>query len=59
MRAQPRELETDTMGRFPGIDRVHLVDSSVLPSIPGTSITFSTMANSHRIATLAGRLDPP
>jgi choline dehydrogenase-like flavoprotein len=59
MRAQPRELETDNMGRFPGIDRVHLVDSSVLPSIPGTSITFSMMANSHRIATLAGQLDPP
>jgi choline dehydrogenase-like flavoprotein len=59
MRAEPRELETDTMGRFPGIDRVHLVDSSVLPSIPGTSITFSMMANSHRIATLAGQLDPP
>lgn len=57
MREHPQALETDTLGRLPGMDRVHLVDSSVLPSIPGTSITFSSMANSHRIATLAGQLD--
>lgn len=59
MRRNPQSLETDTLGRLPSIDRVHLVDASVLPSIPATSITFSVMANAHRIASLAGRLDPP
>ena len=59
MRARPQALETDPLGRLPGIARVHLVDASVLTSIPGTSITFSIMANAHRIATLAGQLDPP
>ena len=59
MRIHPGSLETDTLGRLPSMSRVHLVDASVLPSIPATSITLSMMANSHRIATLAGRLDPP
>lgn len=59
MREHPQALETDILGSLPAMDRVHLVDSSVLPSIPGTSITFSSMANAHRIATLAGRLDSP
>lgn len=59
MRGDPQALETDTLGRLASMDRVHLVDSSVLPSIPATSITFSVMANAHRIATRAGQLDPP
>jgi choline dehydrogenase-like flavoprotein len=59
MRRNPDRLETDILGRLPSMDRVHLVDASVLPSIPATSITFSVMANAHRIATLAGQLDPP
>ncbi len=59
MRRNPQALETDTLGRLPSMDRVHLVDASIFPSIPATSITFSVMANAHRIATLAARLDPP
>ena len=59
MRGNPQALETDTLGRLPSMDRVHLVDASVLPSIPATSITFSVMANAHRIASLAGPLDSP
>ncbi len=59
MRAQPGTLETDTLGRLPSMGRVHLVDASVLPTIPATAITFSVMANAHRIASLAGQLDPP
>jgi choline dehydrogenase-like flavoprotein len=51
MRAKPADLETDIFGRLPGWDRVHLVDSSVFPSVPATTITLSTMANAHRIAT--------
>lgn len=53
MRAQPGELETDTLGRPPGWRRVHAVDATVLPSIPATTITLSAMANAHRIASAA------
>lgn len=55
MRAEPGALETDVLGRLPGIDRVHLVDAAVLPTIPATTIAFSAMANAHRIATQACR----
>lgn len=57
MRENPGEFETDAMGRLHGFPRVHIVDASVLPSIPATTVTFSLMANSHRIATLAQELD--
>ncbi|HEX4349808.1 MAG TPA: NAD(P)-binding protein [Verrucomicrobiae bacterium] len=50
MRANPAGLETDILGRLPGWRRIHLVDASVLPDIPATQITFSVMANAHRIA---------
>lgn len=50
MSSAPRALETDTLGRIPGFDRIHAVDASVLPSIPPTTITFTAMANAHRIA---------
>lgn len=54
MRRRPGAMETDTLGRVPHWDRVHLVDASVLPSVPATTVTLSVMANAHRIATLAG-----
>lgn len=50
MRENPSELETDTLGRLKGFRRVHLVDSSVFPSLPAATITLSIMANSYRIA---------
>ncbi|MDX2238678.1 MAG: GMC oxidoreductase [Hyphomonadaceae bacterium] len=53
MRDAPRGLETDTIGRIAGLSRVHVVDASVLPAIPATTITFSVMANAHRIASHA------
>lgn len=53
MRAHPEQLDTDMLGRVPGWNRVHLIDASVLPSIPATTITLSVMANAHRIATAA------
>jgi choline dehydrogenase-like flavoprotein len=49
MRAQPENFETDLLGRPRGWSRVHVVDASVLPSVPATTITFSVMANAHRI----------
>lgn len=50
MNANPAGQQTDVYGRLPGLAKVHVVDASVLPSIPATTITFSVMANAHRIA---------
>ena len=49
MRASPTRGETDTLGRPHGLNRVHAVDASVLPSIAATTITLTVMANAHRI----------
>jgi choline dehydrogenase-like flavoprotein len=49
MRASPGTFESDTLGRPQGWSRVHAVDASVLPAVPATTITFSVMANAHRI----------
>jgi hypothetical protein len=57
MKESPGDFETDTLGRLHGYTRVHIVDASVFPSIPATTVTFSLMANSHRIASLAEALD--
>lgn len=53
MSASPGAMQTDLLGRLRGFSQVHLVDSSVLPSIPGTTIALSSMANAHRIASAA------
>ena len=54
MAAVPGIGTSDRLGRPYGMERVHLVDASVFPSIPATTITFSVMANAHRIGTEAG-----
>ena len=51
MSRSPRGLQSDLLGRPVGFERLHLVDASVLPSIASTTITFTTMANAHRIGT--------
>jgi choline dehydrogenase-like flavoprotein len=53
MREAPVAGETDILGRPAGFRRVHLIDASIFPSIPASTITFSVMANAHRIATEA------
>jgi hypothetical protein len=55
---EPRGFQTDLFGRLPGWKRVHAVDATVFPSIPATTITFSAMANAHRIGWEAARLEP-
>jgi len=55
MSANPSGLETDLLGRPQGLKRTHIVDSSVLPSIAATTITFTVMANAHRIGTAVGQ----
>ncbi len=58
MSTEPRGFQTDLLGRLPGWKRVHAVDATVFPSIPATTITFSAMANAHRIGWEAARLVP-
>lgn len=54
MRARPSDLlDSDRLGRPFGWSRVFAVDAAVLPSIPGTTVTFPVMANAYRIGTLA------
>ena len=53
MALSTRAGQSDLSGRPYGLSLVHVVDSSVFPSIPATTITFSVMANAHRIGMLA------
>ena len=50
--------QTDTLGRPAGSSRIHAVDSSCFPSVPGGAITLTAMANAHRIATAAAASEP-
>lgn len=57
MRQNPGEYETDLLGRPRGFGRTHLVDSSILPSLPAATLTYTIMANAARISTaVAGGL---
>ena len=53
MSAQPQTGEVDILGRPHGLQRVHAIDSTVLPTIPATTITYTVMANAYRIGSLA------
>jgi len=54
MRSAPGEFETDVLGTPRGCRRVHVVDSSVFPTVAASTITLTAMANAHRIATQIG-----
>jgi choline dehydrogenase-like flavoprotein len=41
---------TDKLGRLAGTKNIHVIDGSILPQVPAATITFSIMANAHRIA---------
>jgi len=56
MRSQPREFESDLLGRPHGWSRVHAVDATIFPGVPATTITFPLMANAHRIGTETANL---
>ncbi len=53
MSDRPARGQSDAVGRPEGAGRVHVIDASVFPSVPATTITFSVMANAHRIAAIA------
>ena len=57
MNAAPGSGQTDPLGRPFGWSRTHVVDASILPSIPATTITQTVMANAYRIGHLAAALD--
>ena len=57
MRRTPGDLESDVLGRPHGFERVHIVDASVFPSVPATTVTLTAMANAHRIAAAVGRAE--
>jgi len=47
--ASGSRLSSDPLGRVAPWQRVHLVDSAVLPTIPATTFALTVMANAHRI----------
>jgi choline dehydrogenase-like flavoprotein len=47
----PHGNGSDLLGRIGEFRNVHLIDGSVLPSVPSTTFTLTVMANAHRIAT--------
>jgi len=55
MAAQPAPGQTDRLGRPFGWTRAHVIDASLLPSIPATTITQTVMANAFRIGCEASR----
>jgi choline dehydrogenase-like flavoprotein len=50
MKAPSNELHTDLLGRPKGWQQIHVVDSSVFPSVPATTVALLAMANASRIA---------
>ncbi|MFA6045830.1 MAG: GMC oxidoreductase [Phycisphaerales bacterium] len=52
MSGSPRELECDAECRLTGHPRVRLADSAVFPRLPAKGVTFTMMANAHRVGTL-------
>jgi hypothetical protein len=50
---QVDKLDSDCLGRPFGWRRIHAIDASVVPSIPGTTLAFPVIANAVRIAELA------
>ena len=50
MREKPKQItDTDLLGRLKNHKNTHIIDSSVLPNIPSTTIALLTMANAKRI----------
>lgn len=58
MRRTPLAGESDVLGRPEGSSRVHVVDSSVFPSIAAGPIAFTIMANATRIAVALASASP-
>ena len=57
MKERPGEWESDALGRVGRLKRVHAVDASVLTTLPATTLSYTAMANAHRIAVRVARRD--
>lgn len=55
MRATPKRLECHVDGRIEGSTALYAVDSANFPMLPSQNLTYSAMANAHRIATARAR----
>ena len=44
------DTDTNILGNPKGWQRIHVIDSSIFPSLPGTTIGLLAMANAYRIA---------
>ena len=53
MRRHPTGFQSDVLGRPAGLTRVHVVDSTVFPTLPAAPPTLTIMANAFRIALLS------
>ena len=50
MNKVPNELQTDILGRPKGFNNIHIVDATILPTLPAGTIVYNTIANCIRIA---------
>ena len=48
-----KHLSSDVFGRPAGARRIFITDSSAFPSVPGTTVALTIMANAHRIGSEA------
>jgi hypothetical protein len=55
MSKEKGNFRSDLLGRPDSLQRIHLIDASIFPSIPGTTITFTAMANAYRIGMKASQ----
>jgi choline dehydrogenase-like flavoprotein len=55
MKSVPGKFETDKMGALHGFHGVYIVDASTFPTVPASTITYTVMANAHRIASNASQ----
>ncbi len=59
MSTSPSFGASDLLGRPNGARHIHVVDASCFPTVPGGAVTFSAMANAHRIAMATSRERQP
>ena len=50
MSIKPTASDTDIYGRPLGYKNVHVIDATILPSLPTATIVFASMSNSLRIS---------
>lgn len=55
MSTAPGPLQTDRDGRLGGSRRVRVADAACFSSLPSKNLTFTIMANAHRIGTAVAR----